>query len=136
MAARLRQSAFVRTALTAVVAAFALAAGADSAYATCGDYLSHGFGGTSAAGDQMPSAALPADGRDSHLPVCQDGSCRHGIPRDVPPPPQTRVGGDHWACPLSRDLAADRPSAMMVQASEPSPLSPCHAALFRPPRVS
>lgn len=136
MAARLRQLAFVRTALTAAAAAFALAAGADSAYATCGDYLSHGFAGTSMPGDQAPPAALPANGRDSHLPACRDGSCRHGVPRDVPPPTKTRVGGDHWACPASHDFAGRAPSAVAVEAGEPSPLSPARAALFRPPRVS
>lgn len=134
MAARLRQFAFVRTALIAAVATFALVVGADSAYATCGDYLSHGFASRTVAGDVTPSATLPGDGRDSPAPVCRDGSCRHNVPSDAPPPTPTRSGGDHWACPASRDVAADAPTDTVIEAAGPLLLSPFRAALFRPPR--
>jgi hypothetical protein len=121
----------VRRAILASVTVLTAIGWSQTAYATCGDYLSghasrvHGLSAPSPGEPQTPGA-----------PTCRDGSCRRGLPPAAPKAPSVveRVS-EHGACTPAADPP---PRAEASPCATDGPAFVCsisRAAPFRPPEA-
>lgn len=131
-----RPPAVLRTAFIAAASLFAIACDADSAFATCGDYLTHGVAPADNPGGPADLTARHADHREGGAPVCRDGSCPGHEPSDEPAPSTTWRAGDLWACGEKDRRAGASPSERLRPAGNVRTDSVIRDAWWRPPRTA
>ena len=131
-----RPPAVLRTAFIAAASLFAMACDADSAFATCGDYLTHGVAPADKLGGPADVTARHADHREGGAPACRDGSCPGHEPDHDPAPSPTWRVGDLLACREKDRPTGASPSERLRPARDVRTALVIRDAWWRPPRTA